>query len=161
MHVPEGSRARPLFTGWFAEYGDLSGVHGKEVLYADDGMRFAGATFDFSALYRLKAVLQMFASEGLTVDKIHSYIRDRQRLFLEELDRIQHPIINRSRLLMRDPEHHGGFLTFKLDSSEQVKHIATKLRGAGIITDHRADRLRFGFALYHVGPYDLSALRGI
>lgn len=161
MHVPEGSNHRPLYTGWFAEFGDLSNDHTSKVSYAEDGMRFAGATVDFSALYRLKAVLEMFAMEGLTVERIHEYVKDRQKLFLEELDRINHPLINRSRLLMKDPNHHGGFLTFKLDSSEQVKSLASKLKEAGIITDHRADRLRFGFALYHEGSYDLSALRNI
>ena len=41
-------------TGWFAEFDDLT-LRPEQVGYAKDAMRFMGATFDPSALYRFNA----------------------------------------------------------------------------------------------------------
>ena len=55
MHCPPGFGPRPPLTGWFAEFDDLTLAPGL-VGYAPDAMRFMGATFDPSALYRFNAV---------------------------------------------------------------------------------------------------------
>ena len=47
LHAPDGYCPRPVVTGWFAEFGDLSGPPGG-VQYRSDGGRFWGATFDVS-----------------------------------------------------------------------------------------------------------------
>ncbi|MBL7599179.1 class V aminotransferase, partial [Escherichia coli] len=60
LHAPPGFCPRPVVTGWFAEFGDLSGPPGG-VQYRSDGGRFWGATFDCSALYRFNAVRGMLA----------------------------------------------------------------------------------------------------
>lgn len=161
LHIPKGTKLRPIYTGWFAEFGSLSKAKDEAVSYADDGMRFAGSTMDMTAIYRLIATLRLFKDEGIEIRKISQYLQERQYLFLEEIDKYKHPYINRERLLMLDPHHHGGFLTFRFDTAEQVSDTAAYLAKHKVITDFRGDRLRFGVALYHEGSYDLSCLEGL
>ena len=114
---------------------------------------------DQSALYRLRAVLKLFAQQQIDVLQIHQYIQSLQQAFLRQIDQLQHPLLNRATLLMSDEQHHGHFLTFKLSSTEIVSQLSAFLRQHDIITDYRADRLRFGFALYHnADEYDLGCL---
>lgn len=157
--VPPETQLRPIYTGWYAEFGALSEAKTGEVRYSKNGMRFAGATMDFSALYRLRAVLEMLDCEGLSVAKIDAYIRDCQAKFLQKLEQQGHPILNVGALLQLSPKHHGHFLTFKLPSAEVTAQLSKHLRDNGVLTDYRGDRLRFGFALYHnPDDYDLSCL---
>ncbi|MBY6063977.1 aminotransferase class V-fold PLP-dependent enzyme [Pseudidiomarina sediminum] len=149
MSVPRATPLRPEYTGWFADFANLAKPQQQTVGYANDGMRFAGATMDFSALYRLLAVLEWWQRDQLTVAKMHAYIQRLQQAFLTQLDQLQHPLLNRDALLFNDLQNHGHFLTFELASAEQVEAVATQLQQAGIETDYRGRRLRFGFALYH------------
>ncbi|MFC2114514.1 selenocysteine lyase, partial [Bacteroidota bacterium] len=158
LHVPLNNTLRPVYTGWFADFATLGKEKDGKVSYALDGNRFAGATFDFSALYRLISVFELFEKEGLTQDKMHMYIQQMQAAFLEEIAKYDHPLINKDRLLVDNITRHGHFLTFKLDNAEQVEKMAGLLREHKIYTDYRGDRLRFGFALYHDGKYDMSVL---
>lgn len=149
MLVPAENQLRPLYTGWFAEFGTLSSVKTTTVQYASDGYQFAGATMDLTALYRLHAVLSLFAEEQLTVQCIHQHVQQLQQHFLTILDAIRHPWLNRQQLIGLDLSHHGHFLTFRGPSAQAVAALSAYLRQQGIETDYRADRLRFGFALYH------------
>ncbi|HEY0923926.1 aminotransferase class V-fold PLP-dependent enzyme [Rheinheimera pacifica] len=159
MTVPLGSTARPLYTGWFAEFGTLAGEKSATVLYSEDGYRFAGSTMDFSALYRLNAVLRLFKQQGISVGRIHQYVQQLQQVFLAKVAELKHAKLNLQTLLQHDLAHHGHFLTFRLGSAAEVAELAAQLKRAGIETDYRADRLRFGFALYHnSAQYDLTCL---
>lgn len=159
LHVPTGCELRPEYTGWFAEFGELDQPKDGQVNYSKDGMRFAGSTMDFSALYRLESVLDLYAEMQLSVGHIHRYIQKLQDAFLKQLEKIGHPELNRGNLLMSDPAHHGHFLTFRLSSADKVQALQRMLRQQGIITDARGDRLRFGFAPYqNADEFDLSAL---
>ena len=68
LHAPPGFGQRPPITGWFAEFEDStcrrvwSGMR--------DAMRFMGATFDPSAIYRFNAVQRMLRENGLTTAQI-------------------------------------------------------------------------------------------
>ena len=104
---------------------------------------------DFSALYRLIAVLEKFKSESLSVSKIHSVIQENQKYFLSELDKKNHPTVNSKNLLSADLNHHGHFLTFNMPSTDETKKQVEKMKAQGLITDSRGSRLRFGFGLYH------------
>lgn len=148
LYVPPATRHRPFYTGWFAELSHLSAV-GNNVGYPTDALQYAGSTMDFSALYRLIAVMDQFQKMGLTVDKIHSYIQQNQTLFLNTLDALNHPLFNRKHLLMKEPENHGHFLTFGLESDEVTQSTVKALAAKKIKTDSRGNRLRFGFGLYH------------
>ena len=161
MSVPLGSIHRPLYTGWFAEFGTLAAEKSAKVLYSEDGYRFAGATMDFSALYRLNAVLRLFKQQGISVGRIHQYVQQLQQVFLHKLSELQHRQLGLANLLAHDLKQHGHFLTFRLGSPSEVAELAAQLKRAGIETDYRGDRLRFGFALYHnSAEYDLSCLQG-
>ena len=74
LHAPPGFCPRPVVTGWFAEFGDLSGPPGG-VQYRSDGGRFWGATFDCSALYRFNAARRMLAAEGLDTAAVAAHAR--------------------------------------------------------------------------------------
>ncbi|RVT47890.1 aminotransferase class V-fold PLP-dependent enzyme [Rheinheimera sediminis] len=161
MAVPKSSEHRPIYTGWFAEFGELAQAKQGQVQYANNGYRFAGATMDCSALYRVLAVFELYQQQELTVEKVQAYIQSLQHSFLSILDEIQHPQLNRTHLLDKQNQQQGQFLTFRF-AAEDVARIAAVLKQQGIITDYRGDRLRFGFALYHnAADYNLSCLKDI
>lgn len=147
--VPTAHAYRPEFTGWYADFGNLTNAQDGKVGYADDGMAFAGATMDLSALYRLDAVLSMWQKEGLTPEKINDYIKGLQEAFLKRIDELGDPRVSRETLLENGLETHGNFFTFRWDTAEEVATLAAHLRERGVLTDFRDNRLRFGFALYH------------
>lgn len=149
MSVPHGTKLRPEYTGWFADFANLAKPQQVSVEYANDGMRFAGATMDFTALYRLEAVLQWWHDDNIRVAQIHQYVQQLQQAFLQVVDAVGHPLLRRENLLVDDLSNHGHFLTFELATADEVTQLADKLQRAGIETDYRGKRLRFGFALYH------------
>ena len=160
MAVPVSSMDRPLYTGWFAEFGTLAAEKSATVLYSEDGYRFAGATMDFSALYRLNAVLRLFKQQGISVGRIHQYVQQLQQSFLAKLAEAKHAKLHAGCLLTNSLECHGHFLTFRCGNPAEVAELAAMLKRHGIETDYRGDRLRFGFALYHNSEqYDLSCLK--
>lgn len=158
LHVPKNSTHRPLFTGWFAGHADLAGAGGS-VNYPDNGFRFAGSTMDFSALYRLNAVLNLFQNDGITVDKIHAHVQKLQNNFREHLLSIDHHYLTEKNILSVDYSYHGHFLTFAMPSPEQTKKLHDELRSHKIMTDYRSSRLRFGFGMYQEDTIDLSAMK--
>jgi len=146
LHAPPGFAPRPVATGWFAEFGDLSGPPGG-VRYRSDGGRFWGATFDCSALYRFNAARRMLASAGLTTAGVAAHarglaarlqraIRDGAAGALGAAD-ILNPVTGdhpRARFLaLRHPE---------------ASAWSARLLEAGVVTDVRDDVIRFGFGLY-------------
>ena len=146
MHVPPGYGPRPRDTGWFAGFGALESS-ANAVGYGADGSRFLGATFDPIGLYRLNAVMDLLARLRLDIAEIHRHSHRLQAMFARELvatssaelhpEQLVVPIGNRDR---------GNFLTFRAGSAGDLHR---RLLAAGIVTDYRGDRLRFGFGIYH------------
>ncbi|GAB5388509.1 MAG: aminotransferase class V-fold PLP-dependent enzyme [Alphaproteobacteria bacterium] len=147
MHCPDGYGTRPLDTGWMAAFGALTGAQ-DGVPYAPDGDRFTGATYDPSGLYRQAAVLELFRRQGPDVDLATRYCTGLQALFLNGLEALPASPLQGARLLI-DPRisgpRCGRFLTFETPDAAQ---ISDALAARGIITDHRAGRIRFGFGIY-------------
>ena len=138
-HCPPGYAERPRDTGWFAGFAQLSeGATGK-VAYAPGGGRLLGATLDPTGLYRLNAVQRWLDGLGVTVADIHAHVAALQARFLAAGP---HPEL----IPGPDVGDRGHFLTFRLPDAAAV-HAA--LHAAGVIADHRDDRLRVGFGLYH------------
>jgi selenocysteine lyase/cysteine desulfurase len=129
LHAPPGVAPRPRDTGWYAAFGALEQGEGGGVGYGADGSRFLGATFDPSGLYRLRAALDWLAAEGLTAEAIHDRAHGLQRRFVEALGRLNLAALSPGQLLVPLSEPNRG--------------------EAKVITDHRGDRLRFGFGIYH------------
>jgi kynureninase len=146
MHCPPGLAPRPRNTGWFASFGDLAGEQAG-VTYARDGMRFMGATFDPSGLYRMRAVLDWLAGLKIDAALIHAHVEALQARFMAALaetpcgplaaDYLVVPLANPAR---------GNFLAFE---HPQADARYRRLHEAGIVTDVRGTRLRVGFGLYH------------
>lgn len=153
MHCPPGWGARPRDTGWYAAFGALSGAQDNRTAYAENGWRFMGATFDPSGLYRFNAVQDWLLQQGISVAMIHDHVRALQRKFIAALPAGP---LQASQLVVPDSLPHGNFLTFELADAEAVQQ---RLASAGVVTDHRGQRLRIGFGLYHTAA-DVEALLG-
>jgi len=138
LHAPPGYGPRPVDTGWYAGFGQLeTGVIGG-IPYANDGSRFAGATYDPSGVYRMDAVLGWLEAIGVTVAEIHAHARALQQRFLAGA-------VSPGDLLPPEPHERGNFLTFR---SEHAGDLYRSLHERDVITDYRGDRLRIGFGVY-------------
>ncbi len=155
MHCPPGFGERPLVTGWFAEFGDLTAPPGSSVGYTRDAMRFMGATFDPSALYRFNAVQRMLGAEGLTTAAISAHVALLQR---QLLDAIAGTALGQADLL--NPIAAGPHARFLAFRSPKAAAWKDRLEERGCVTDVRGDVLRVGLALYH-DEADVQALAAL
>lgn len=145
MHCPPGIAPRPRNTGWFASFGTLSSDR-DGVAYPQDGWRFAGATFDPTALYRMRAVLEWLAAEDIDAALIHAHAVALQEQFMTAMAREPIGPFAADRLVVPLRESaRGNFLAFE---HAQAAQWCARLRAAGIVTDVRGTRLRLGFGLY-------------
>jgi kynureninase len=146
MHCPPGIALRPRNTGWVAGLGHLASGGGA-ITYSTDGWRFAGATLDPTALYRLRAVLDWLDSEAIDAAHAHAHAVALEAQFISALgDREIGPFAaERLVVPMSDPAR-GNFLAFE---HPEAALWCRRLRAADIITDVRGTRLRLGFGLYH------------
>lgn len=144
MVVPKG-QWRPVVTGWFAEFSELSSAKQGQVGYAKNGMCFWGATMDPSGWYRFVAAWDELSQRGYTIQKIHQHVRDLQTKFLAT----SHPLLSGLKpLFKQDLSFQGHFLTFEAESTQKALELRQELSRRGVIIDSRAERLRFGFGLY-------------
>jgi len=143
LHAPPGYGARPENTGWFAAFDDLALKPGQ-VGYAKNGMRYAGATFDPSGLYRFNAVQQMLKQEGLSVARMNAYIDPLLGSLAAELDETG---LGSARLL--NPGILQPRARFLALESPRAKAWQDALAAANVVTDLRGDVLRIGLGLYH------------
>ena len=140
LHAPSGYGERPPITGWFAEFEDLTLPPGA-VGYRKDAMRFMGATFDPSALYRFNTVRRMLWENGLTTARIHAHV---SRLQEHLLDAIEGSRFGDAERLNRPGD--ARFLAFR---TPQAQRWSDELMARNCVTDVRGDVLRIGLALYH------------
>jgi selenocysteine lyase/cysteine desulfurase len=144
MHCPPGYGARPPITGWFAEFGELTAPPGSTVGYTSDAMRFMGATFDPSALYRFNAIQVMLRENGITTSRVAGWVARLQALLM---DAIQRTALGAAELLNPlDGGPHARFFAFR---DSRAQRWCAALMAMGCITDVRGDVLRIGFGLYH------------
>ena len=152
MHCPPGFGPRPPLTGWYAEFGDLKAPPGSSVGYTRDAMRFMGATFDPSALYRFNAIQQMLAAEGLSTAAISTHVARLQQHFLSGIAGT--PLADAELLNPLDGGPHARFLSFR---SPKAAEWNAALMAKNCVTDVRGEVLRLGFAIYH-DEADVDAL---
>jgi selenocysteine lyase/cysteine desulfurase len=142
LRVPAGSSLRPLYTGWFADFGSLSAAKDGRVAYGPGGARFAGATFDATPFYRAHAVLGHWERFGLDVARLRAVSTRQTRRILDGLDAAGH---GDAVVSSRDDGRRGGFVAVRaLGADAVVKH----LRSEGVLVDARNDVLRLGPAPY-------------
>jgi kynureninase len=143
LHAPSGWLPRPRNTGWFAAFGDLSGAGSGGVPFPRDGMRFMGATFDPSGLFRLVAALRWLEGRGVSVADIHRHAHALQARFVSGLGGKG---LDPARLVVPLSEgRRGNFLCFDLPDAEAW---SAKLDARRVVTDRRGSRLRLGFGAY-------------
>lgn len=138
LHSPPGYGPRPVDTGWYAGFGQLETGVGRDVGYAEDGSRFAGATYDPSGVYRMDAVLGWLADRSVGAHEIHQHAHGLQERFLAG-------DVLPGELTPGPGLGRGNFLTFETKDAADVYH---RLHDEGVITDYRGDRLRIGFGVY-------------
>ena len=146
LRFPADCELRPVATGWFAEFGDLTVEHGaNRVLYDTGHDRFAGATYDPVSHYRGAEVFAFFREHELTVRFLRQVSQHQvgllQRLF-DDLD-LDPELIDRDKQISLDSL--GGFLALR---SRHAPEIWQGLKQAGVYTDQRADIIRLGPAPY-------------
>ncbi|MEO5693385.1 MAG: aminotransferase class V-fold PLP-dependent enzyme [Usitatibacter sp.] len=146
LAIPPGCALRPVDTGWFASFETLSARAGEKVAYSDGAMRFWGATFDPTGVYRLNASMDLLQSTGTSVEAIHHHAIAMQKHFLDGLRRLNLPHLGAGHLVPPPEVARGNFLAFDVDNSESMYR---KLFDAGVLIDRRDRRLRFGFGVYH------------
>jgi selenocysteine lyase/cysteine desulfurase len=146
LHAPDGYCPRPVVTGWFAEFGDLSGPPGG-VQYRSDGGRFWGATFDVSPLYRFNAVRAALDEARLTTADISGHARGLMQRFQTAVAGGEAGKLSEAELInpVTNDAGRARFLAFRHDKAPAWK---ARLLDAGVVTDVRDDVIRFGFGLY-------------
>jgi selenocysteine lyase/cysteine desulfurase len=141
LTLPKDCELRPKDTGWFAHFEALEGAVSK-VGYSEGGMKFWGSTQDMTALYRFNATWDLFEHEKISHAQIHGYIRSLQRKFLELL-----PQSLKSKLITSELDQIGHFFTIEFESAQSCSEYYLSLKKLGIITDFRANKLRFGIGM--------------
>ena len=146
LAVPPGNAMRPVDTGWFASFETLAAAPGAKVPYADDALRFWGATFDPSGLYRFNAAMDWLAGTGTTIAQVHHHSVAMQKHFLDDTARLGVEKLAPRFLVPPPGVPRGNFLAFDVDDAEELhKRIAAE----NVTIDRRDRRLRFGFGVYH------------
>lgn len=142
---PHAAAARPVVTGWFAEFDDLAAKASGLVGYAPGGARFAGSTYDPTSNYRAVRVLEFFAERGLTPAFLREVSQHQTGLLVTLFDALDAPpsVISLDRSAPRSA--YGGFVAF---TSPRAAELQRALAERGVRTDSRGDHLRFGPAPY-------------
>jgi len=144
LRIPSDTDVRPVYTGWFADFASLADPRDteKRVAYGPGGMRFGGATFDASALYRARAVLGHWDRFGLDVAKLRAISTRQTRRIIERVDgeTLALPLVS-----PREDARRGAFVTFR---HARAGEAVARLRERGVWVDARGELLRVGPAPY-------------
>ncbi|MEL6363991.1 MAG: class V aminotransferase [Pseudomonadota bacterium] len=145
LHCPPGVAERPVFTGWYAEFEDLSLPPGA-VGYAPDARRFLGSTFDPSGLFRFAHVRRALGEAGATTAAVSAHTRTLQSQFLDAVAAGRAGALADAELLNPPTDRDAArFLAFRHPHAARWK---AALRTADVVTDVRGDVLRIGFGAY-------------
>ncbi len=145
LRLPPDCQLRPVTTGWFTEFSELASGPRGGVGYGRGGMRFIGATFDPTSVYRAAAVFDFFRDRGLTPELLRTVSRHQVGLLAERFDvlNLNPAVIRRDTAVSLDQL--GGFLVLE---SPHAAEVSKRLKAAGVWTDSRGPALRLGPAPY-------------
>lgn len=135
LRFPADTTLRPVFTGWFSEFTDLSKMPSGRVEYGPGPARFAGATYDFTSHYRGAAVFEFFEEQRLTPNELRA-------LSQRQIEVLASALGIEAEVALHET---GGFLALRTRDTPLV-HKALKERD--VWTDYRGDMLRVGPAPY-------------
>jgi selenocysteine lyase/cysteine desulfurase len=146
IHAPPGFGGRPSNTGWFAEFAAIEAKPGA-IAYGGDGLRYLGATFDATGLYRFNAVRTMLAREGLDTAAISDRLAVLRAKLANAIIAGEAGVLKDAALLTPNASGYPSrFIALRHPKATQWKAL---LMDADIITDARDDVLRVGLGLYH------------
>ena len=147
LRIPKDCTLRPVVTGWFSEFAELSKPpFAGQVPYGAGAARFAGATYDPTSHYRAAAVFDFFERHQLTPALLREISQHQVGLLargFDDLD-LDPAVIDRDRR-SAPLDGIGGFLSLRAPRAEQISRA---LRARGVWTDYRAELLRLGPAPY-------------
>jgi len=135
LRFPADTTLRPVFTGWFSEFTDLSKAPSGRVEYGPGPARFAGATYDFTSHYRGAAVFKFFEEQKLTPSELRV-------LSQRHIEALASALGIETEVALHEI---GGFLALR---TRDTKRLHKSLREHGVWTDYRGDALRLGPAPY-------------
>jgi kynureninase len=143
---PHAHEVRPIVTGWFAEFEDLTRDHEPHaVTFGPPATRFASGTYDPSSNYRGARVFRFFEEHGLGP----AFLREAYQHQLGVLATAFDALDLSEHLVARDRDvplkSLGGFLSLRAPLAGEIQRA---LVDRGMFTDSRADRLRVGPAPY-------------
>ncbi len=147
LRIPKDCTLRPVVTGWFSEFAELSRApFAGQVPYGVGAARFAGATYDPTSHYRAAAVFDFFEQQGLTPALLREVSQHQVGLLAREFDALDLDpnLIDRDRR-SAPLESIGGFLSLR---APRAAAISRALRERGVWTDYRGESLRLGPAPY-------------
>jgi kynureninase len=135
LRFPADTTLRPVVTGWFSEFTDLSKAPSGRVEYGPGPARFAGATYDFTSHYRGAAVFTFFEQQRLTPKELRA-------LSQRQIEALASALGIETEVALHET---GGFLALR---TRDTTRLHTALKEQGVWTDYRGDVLRLGPAPY-------------
>ena len=147
LRIPKDCTLRPVVTGWFSEFAELSRPpFAGQVPYGEGAARFAGATYDPTSHYRAAAVFDFFEQQGLNPTALREISQHQVGLLAREFDALDCDpnVIDRDRR-SAPLESIGGFLSVRAPRAEAISRA---LRERGVWVDYRGESLRLGPAPY-------------
>ena len=147
LRIPKDCTLRPVVTGWFSEFAELSRPpFAGQVPYVEGAARFAGATYDPTSHYRAAAVFDFFEQQGLNPTALREISQHQVGLLAREFDALDCDpnVIDRDRR-SAPLESIGGFLSVRAPRAEAISRA---LRERGVWVDYRGESLRLGPAPY-------------
>ena len=135
LRFPADTTLRPVVTGWFSEFTDLTNAPSGRVEYGPGPARFAGATYDFMSHYRGAAVFTFFEEQRLTPKELRA-------LSQRQIEALASALGIETEVALHET---GGFLALRTRHTERLHNA---LREHGVWTDYRGDLLRMGPAPY-------------
>ena len=153
LRFPPECDLRPVITGWFAEFGELTDTPSAEsdavppprVAYDRSHQRFAGATYDPTSHYRAAEVLDFFEEHQLTPALLRQVSQHQVGLLADRFDQLDLDPMSITRDDRVDLTQLGGFLALTTPYAESLH---TRLVERGLLTDYRGEVLRLGPAPY-------------
>ena len=156
LRVPPGrEELRPILTGWFSEFAQLSDPATESVYYGDGPARWAGATYDPTSHYRAARVFDFFHREGLTSKFLREVGQHQVGYLAQQFDGLglDPDVIDRDRSVPL-----VGIAGFLALTSAHAAEISRQLRHREVWTDYRGATLRFGPAPYHSDQQLVAAM---
>ena len=135
LRFPADTTLRPVATGWFSEFTDLSKAPSGRVEYGAGPARFAGATYDFTSHYRGAAVFRFFEQQRLTPSELRA-------LSQRQIEALASALGIETEVALHET---GGFLALR---TRDTARLYKTLKGHGVWTDYRGEMLRLGPAPY-------------